>query len=334
MITLPIKKDILHLIIFVGIFLITGCSENDNKAKQHHFTVGLATNNPNGIKNVLGFQEAMTKLNYVVGENIDYRFAGKPTKGKELEQLLQEMIDHPVDLIFTAGTPTGVTAHKLTKDAGIPVVFGVIADPVRAGVIKNLDKPGGNITGVMISQNHARRLQLFLEIVPDIKRLFVPYNPDDSAPSSALSNIKGLAKDLKLEIIEGQVKNNDEVTNLFNTLPADIDAIFMLPDSTVNRRQKELLDLAVKRHIPVSGPTIIQVEKGALTAYGIVHKQAGAQAATIADQVLKGTLPGNIPVQTAEFYLGVNLKTAAAIGLEVPDSILQQSHTIIRENAK
>jgi len=295
-----------------------------------HFTIGLVTNNPNGLRNVQGFRDEMAELGYIEGENVAYMFAGHPTKGDELDAILESMVEAGVDLIFTAGTPTGVAAHRITAGTNIPVVFGVMADPIAAGVMEDLTKPGGNMTGVKISRNQGRRLELLLEIAPDIQRVFVPYDPEDAAPTSAAAEVNELALDLGIEIVEAHARNDDEVTELLNNIPEDVDAIFMLPDSRVNARLADLAAIALDRKLPVSGPSMVQVEGGTLTAYGIIHHEAGAQAAHIADQVLKGADPGGLPVQTAEFYLGINLQTADAIGLEIPYEILQQAEIIVR----
>jgi putative ABC transport system substrate-binding protein len=240
------------------------------------------------------------------------------------------MVEAEIDLIFTAGTPTGVAAHRITKGTNIPVVFGVIADPITAGVMKDLTRPGGTMTGVKISENQARRLELLIEMVPGIHRVFVPYNPKDAAPISAVAQVNDFAPALGIEIVEGLARNPDEVHELFSNIPDDIDAIFMLPDSTVNAHLPDLVAVAINRKLPLSGPSMAQVEGGALTAYGIIHHRTGAQAAHIANQVLKGVAPGELPVQTAEFYLGINLQTADAIGLKIPYEILQQAEVIIR----
>lgn len=307
----------------------SGCDKADALAKKR-FVVGLATNNPNGLKNVQGFREGMEKLGYVEGKNIVYRFAGKYVKGEELNASLSSMVSEPVDLIFTAGTGTGVTAHKLAGEKNIPVVFGVIADPVKAGVLENLTHPGGHITGVMISQNQSKRFQYLLDVVPGIENVFILYNPDNSAASSAYAQVSNTARNSSVGIISREVRNEREVNQVLDNLPEGIDAIFMLPDSTVNRHQMKLIDNAMAKSIPVSGPSIIQVEKGALIAYGIAHKETGIQAAGVAHQVLKGIPPAELPVQVADFYLGINLKTAGKIGVKIDDIILQQAHTIVR----
>ena len=193
-----------------------------------------------------------------------------------------------------------------------------------------MNQPGGNLTGIYISQNQARRLQLLLEVAPGSKRIFAPFNPEDAAPTSTVAQINDLAISLGIEIVEGQARDDAEVAELLTNIPADFDAIIMLPDSTVNSHLAELLAVALERNLPVSGPSIAQVEQGALIAYGIIHANAGAQAAPMADQILKGSDPGSLPVQTAEFYLGLNVVTAEAIGIEIPISLLQSAEVIVR----
>jgi putative ABC transport system substrate-binding protein len=300
------------------------------KEDKRHFTMGLVTNNPNGLRNVQGFQDGMAELGYIEGENVTYIFKGEPTKGEELDAVLEGMVESEVDLIFTAGTPTGVAAHRITKETTIPVIFGVIADPIAAGVMEDLTRPGGNMTGVKLSQNQARRLELLLEIAPKSQRILVPYNPLDAAGSSAVAQVHELAPHLGVEIVEGQARNDEQVTELLKNMSQEIDAIFLVPDSTVNARLDDLLAIAFERHLPVSAPSTIQVEKGALTTYGFVHHEVGAQAARIADQVLRGADPAELPVETAEFFLVINLPTAEAIELEISDDILQQAEIIIR----
>lgn len=293
-------------------------------AVPHRYTIALVTNNRNG------FKDRMTQLGYVEGNNVTYLFEGVPVRGQRLEAVLTRLVATQVDLIFTAGTPTGVAAHRHTQASSIPVIFGVIADPIAAGVLSNLTRPGGNMTGVRLSQNQARRLELLLNMIPNIHRVFVPYNPEDAASSSAVAQVQKLAPSLGVTIVKGLARNDHQVNALLASIPANIDAIFLVPGTTVNARLKDLLAVAVARRLPVSGPSTVQVEEGALTAYGFVHRQVGAQAARLADQVLKGANPGHLPVETAESFLAVNLQTAKRIGHEVPYDMLQKAEVIVR----
>ncbi len=319
---------LLAAVIAVLLWVNSGPGQEPVEAKG--WKIGLISNNPNGLSNVHGFQEGLRTLGFGEDDNVAFLYSGSATPHDELEAEIAQMIEDGADLIFTAGTPTGVAAHSATKDSGIPVIFGVIADPVSAGVMADLNQPGGNMTGVMLSQNQARRLQLLHTMLPGAKRILLPYNPNDSAPVSAARQLDATATALGLNLIHAHAGNDMEVSALLAGITDDIDAIFMLPDSTVNRRVGDLLRVANARGLPVSGPSTAQVEDGATMAYGIVHHEVGQQAAEIAVRVLDGADPAKIPVETADYYLTVNVAAADRIGLHLPETVLQLADRIVR----
>ena len=188
------------------------------------------------------------------------------------------------------------------------------------------------MTGIMLSQNQARRLQLLHNLAPDAERILLPYNPGDPAPVSAAEQLDETARALGLTLVHTHARDDAEVTAILADLPEDIDAIFMLPDSTVNRRVSDLLRVAVQRGLPVSGPSTAQVEAGATMAYGIVHHEVGVQAAHVAVRVLRGADPAETPVETANYYLTLNVAAADRIGLALPETVLQQADVILRED--
>lgn len=325
---IAIVKPYRFLLSFILLFIV-GCDQQNN-----NFTVGVVTNNPNGLKNTQGFQDGLSELGYIEGQNLTIISAGKPLTGEELNEQLNQFVTTNVDPIFTAGTPTGVAAYRMTEGTDIPVIFGVIADPIKAGVMTNLTTPGGNMSGVRISNNQALRLDLMKQLVPDAKNILVLFNPNDAAPMSALEQLKNSASSLKVRLILAECRDGKAVSAALANIPPETDMLFILPDSVVNKRIKEIVDVSIDRKLPLSGPTNIQVEKGALMAYGIVHYEAGQQAARMAHQILSGANVAQLPVETAESYLGINLVTAEAIGLEIPDSILRQAKIIIRPDKK
>ena len=308
---------------------VAGCSVEANESS---LSIGLVTNNVNGLRNVDGFKAGMSELGYEEGRDVEYVFADEPLSGDHLDSALEAMVASDVDLIFTAGTPTGVAAHRITGDSGIPVVFGVIADPIKAGVMEDLAAPGGNMTGVKLGEDQSRRLQWLAEIDPSIRRVLVPFNPDDTAPSSAVAQIQSLAPGLGLELVLAPAPNDQAVTDLLANFPSDVDAVFLVPDSVVNARLIELIDVSSAAGLPTSGPSIAQVDGGALMSYGFVHHEAGVQAASIAVQILNGTDPGSIPVQNTESFLAINLVAAQKIELEITDDVLRQADIVIRES--
>lgn len=319
-------------LLLFAVLLVNGCGDDRDQSVKRLFTVGLITNNPNGLRNVQGFRDGLHTLRYREGDNVTYLHRGKPTPNSELVATIEAMVAEGAELIFTAGTPTGVAAAEATRKSAVPVVFGVVADPVAAGVITDLNRPGGNMTGVMLSQNQTRRLELVRTVVPDARRVLVPYDPDDAAPVSALAQIRDVAGALGFELVNAHARNDHEVTAMLAHFPTYIDAVFMLPDSTVNRRIRDLLVAALERRLPVSGPSAAQVEAGAVMSYGIVHHEVGIQAAHIADRILRGASPATIPVETADFFLTLNVAAANRIGLELPEEVLQQADRIVRQD--
>ncbi len=313
------------LFFILCLFLLSAC-----ESQEKPLTIGLITNNPNGLKNVQGFKDGMTEQGYIEGEHVSYLSEDAPVRGQALRERLRSFVDQRVDLIFTAGTPTGIAAWQATAGTDIPVIFGVIADPVKAGVMSDLTAPGGNLSGVRISRNQALRMELFLRLVPTTRRILIPFNPNDPAATSAVAQLEENTQQLGIEIIKQACPDNDAVVQLLGNFPGDVDAVFLLPDSVVNKHISEFVRISLERKIPVSGPSNTQVEKGALMGYGIIHHDAGYQAARMAHQVLQGVSPASLPVETAESYLGINLATAQAIGVEVPEHLLRQAKVIVR----
>ncbi|MDJ0820565.1 MAG: ABC transporter substrate-binding protein [Paracoccaceae bacterium] len=294
--------------------------------------IGMITNNPNGLRNIDGFRQGLTELGYEDGKNATFLDTGKPVPRAELGAAIEDMVARGADILFTAGTPTGVAANTATKESGVPVIFGVVADPVAAGIMTDLSAPGGNMTGVMLSQNQARRLELLHEILPQVRRVLLPYNPDDAAPVSAAAQLDDAASALGLTLVHRHARSDDEVSALLADIPPDIDAVFMLPDSTVNRHVDELIAVANARSLPVSGPSYAQIEDGALMAYGIMHREVGLQAARIADRILRGADPRITPVEVADFYLTINLAAARRLGIDLSEGDLQQANFIVRKD--
>ena len=299
---------------------------------ERSFTIGLITNNPNGLRNVSGFRYGMQSLGHVEGENTTFLSSGNAVPKNELEAAIRQMVADGADLIFTAGTPTGVAANTATQGSAVPVVFGVIADPVTAGVMSDLNRPGGNMTGVMLSQNQARRMEILHNLLPDVRRVLLPYNPEDAAPVNAAAQLEGAALKYGLTLVQAHARNSDDVTALLADLPEAIDAIFLLPDSTVNSRIEDLIKASDALNIPVSGPSTAQVEAGALMSYGIVHREVGMQAARIAHRILRGADPATVPVETADFYLTVNVAAANRIGIDLSEEVLRQADVILHED--
>jgi putative ABC transport system substrate-binding protein len=311
--------------IIVIALLLTACG-----ATPKTYTIGIINISPNLEETLRGFKEGMAELGYVEGSNVTYIYEG-PISIEKLDATARDLVNAKVDLILSCTTPATQAAQQATAGTAIPVVFIPVTDPVGAGVVKSLTKPGGNITGVTYTSQEGKRLEWLLQIAPTIKHVYIVYNPKDQSPVLALKSVKETAATLGIELITREATTTDEAKNAFMNIPENTDAIFLLPDSVINTRIVDIYNIAIKLKLPTSGPNVNAINDGALTAYGIdLAVAAKQQAARLAGQILKGAKPADLPVETAEYFSAINLKTAQAIGLEIPDTTLRQANIIVR----
>jgi putative ABC transport system substrate-binding protein len=324
------KKSAPSSILISVFLLVMGPAACDN-GKSRTFTVGVLNISRNLDESLVGFKEGMTELGYTEGKNIHYLYDGPTKEISKLSVAARNLLAAKVDLILTITTPATLAAKEATAGIGLPVVFAIVTDPVGAGIVKSMRQPGGNITGVTFGPQEARRLEWLVRIAPDIRQIYAPFNPKDKSPVLALKMVRNAAAKLGVELITREVHDPETLEDAVLNIPAEADAVFLLPDSYIGTRMPDLVATATKRNLPFSVPNIMDVQNyDILTSFGIDQHLAGKQTARLADQIFKGARPADLPVETAEFYLAVNLKTAETIGLTIPDEILRQAHLIVR----
>jgi putative ABC transport system substrate-binding protein len=322
------KLQLGFVIVFVitGL-LLTGC---DGAPKAKTYTIGVINPSQNLDDTVKGFKEGLAELGYVEGKNVTYIYEG-PVSADKLDALAQGLVNAKVDLILALTTPATKAAQKTTAGTDIPVVFIPVTDPVGAGVVVSLTKPGGNTTGVTYTTQEGKRLEWLLKVAPTIKHVYIVYNPKDQSPVLALKPVRETAAKLGVGLLTREASTAAEIDAAFKDIPKEADAIFLLPDTVVNAKASGAYRLAIELKLPTSGPNVRTVNDGALTAYGVdLAVAARKQAARLASQILQGARPADLPVETGEFFSAINLKTAQAIGLDIPDAILRQANIIIR----
>lgn len=326
---------LLGAVIFVGIVaalavILLGGEDEDPK---DIYTVGIVN-----IASVLnpavdGFKEGMTTLGYTEGENITYLYDG-PISSDDREAKLQEYVDQDVDVILTLTTPVTVSAKTITAESGIPVVFAPVTDPLAAGIITDLTRPGGNITGVISGSSEPKRMEWLVKIAPEAKRILFPYNPNDSSPVNALIELNAIVDVLGIELVTMEVADAEAVQAVIDNLPDDIDAIYLGPDALVGSLYPQWVEVSIAKQLPISGSSLAHVEGGILCSYSYSPFEAGKNAAHLADRILKGADPGELPIETTEPVSSLNLDTMSAMGLDVPDTILRQAQVLIQEDAE
>jgi putative ABC transport system substrate-binding protein len=303
-----------------------GCT---SAAQPKTFTIGVVNLTPSMDSAWEGFKAGMAELGYVEGENVTYVYEGPTGSVDKLDAAAQQLVAADVDLILSMTTPATQAAKRATDGTDIPVVFVPVTDPVAAGLVQSLRLPGGNLTGITTGGSEEKRLQWQAELVPNLKKVYVPYNPDSSSKVS-LAITQAAADKLGIELVLQVATTPDEVTAAIQAMPENVQAIFILSDGFMESQVDKWVETATQHGLSLSSTNLALVDKGVLLAYGHRPYTAGQQVARLAEQILKGTRPADLPVERAEFFLAVNLKTAGSIGLNIPDTVLRQAETIVR----
>lgn len=313
--------SVLRAFLVVIAFLSVSCGEEDTS--QETFTVGIV--NPVAMRDAVveTFRDGLTDLGYVEGENITYLYEGAIPNAGERAEWAQSLVEAGVDLLVGIATPGAISAAEATDT--IPVLFFPVTDPVGSHLVESLREPGGNVTGVTNGNPHPIRLQLLLELDPAIEVVYAPYDADSPPAISVIPSLQETADELGVEIRLVPVRTEDEIRQSIQNMPTDADAIFNLPDPRVADYWREWSQAAVERRIPYSTLSRTEVEGGALMAYGEELDSVGEQAARMADRLLQGASPAEMPVETVNFFLSINMITAEQTGLTIPESVLNRA---------
>lgn len=304
---------------------VPACKKPEGKT----YVIGYVNPNPEEEEGAQGFLSYMPRFGYAEGQNVTYIRSETKDK-KTIEGALREMAAKKVDLIFTVTTPAALMAQKITEGTNIPVLF-VMYDAVGSGVVKSLINHGGNITGVQLAGSTPKALEWMLAIRPRAKHIWVPVCFDTGAADLSLADLKQGASKLGLKLSVSKVETVDELRAALSSMPRDVDAIFMIHSWLVGCNIRYVLDEAARRKIPVVSAGHVHFDNGLLLSYGPRNDQTGQQAARLAYQILHGIPAADLPVETSDFFLGINLKAARSIGLEITDDILRQADFIVRE---
>jgi len=273
-----------------------------------------------------GFKDQMAALGYVEGNNVTYIYHGLLENDPEvLGGEVKRLLDQKVDLLLTMGTPPTLAAKR--AGTHIPMVFASVMNPVKEGIAESVSHPGGNMTGVQVINGAPKAMEWLLTLVPGTQTVYVPYHPDDRVATAIVKSLPDAAARLGVALVLDKVYTLEAGVAAIAALPKAT-AILLIPTPRLASRMSVMRKLAVERGIPI-GAYSFPVED-VLFTYGTNQADQGKQAARLAEQVLKGKKPGDLLVETAEYFLRINLKTATAIGLDIPDGLLRQADMVIR----
>ena len=295
--------------------------------------IGAAENDPETELRLTALRERLNELGWTVGRNlsIEYRWAGADIE--QIKRLAQELIALNPDLIVSTATPPAVEIQR--ANTTIPVVFVVVTDPVGAGLIRSLARPGGNMTGFVNLEDSmgGKWLQLLKEIAPAVRRAAIMFNPE-TAPGGGgyfLPSFEAAASTLGVEPVKAAVRNPAEIERAMVQLGNEPGGgLVMMSDSfmTVNRGQ--VIRLSEELKLPAIYPLGSAAREGGLLGYAADYRDLFRRSAGYVDRILRGERPAELPVQApAKFELVVNLKAAKAIGLTVPVTFLARADEVI-----
>ena len=279
------------------------------------------------------FRQGLRELGYVEGQNLvlEYRYAEGSTE--RLPALAAELVQHKVNVIVAGGVHAIRAAQHATRT--IPIVMAGVTDPVGQGLVTSLARPGGNTTGVSLLNEElpGKRLEILKETVPQSTRIAVLANPAWPAYASRLHNLTVAARALGLHLHMVQVRRADELAPAFAAMTqAGVDALLVIAEpALMDGLRGQVADLAAMRRLPAMYDWKMYVVAGGLMAYGPSLPDVYRRAATYVDKILKGTPPTDLPVeQPTKFELVINLKTAKALGLTVPPSLLLLADEVLQ----
>jgi putative tryptophan/tyrosine transport system substrate-binding protein len=323
----------LLMILALGLLLASLLAEAQPAGKVHRIGLLYAGSPLSARANVEAFQQGLRALGYVEGQNmvIEYRYA--EGQAEQLPELAAELVRLEVEVIVAAGAPTIHAAQHATRT--IPIVMAGTADAVAQGFIASLARPGGNITGLsgLGLELHGKRLALLKETVPQSARIAVLTNPASPYHAARIHDLTAAAQTLGVHLHVMELRHAEKLDSAFAAMAqARADALLVVEDALLlSRLRGRTVDLAATHRLPAMYDRRQIVEAGGLMSYGRNLPESHRRAATYVDKILKGAKPGDLPIeQPTQFEFVINLKTAEALGLTIPPTLLFQADEVLR----
>jgi putative tryptophan/tyrosine transport system substrate-binding protein len=279
---------------------------------------------------LVAFQQRLRELGWIDGRNVAIEYRWAEGSNERAAEFVTEFVRRKVDVIVTGGAPAVAAAKKATSV--IPIVFQVVNDPVSIGLIDSLARPGANVTGVsnQSAELAGKRLELLREIVPGLRRLAIVANADNPDAATDLRQSEAAARALGLDIVIPGVRSAKDIIAAFGAVKDRVQAIYAVADPLVNTNRARIHTLAMAAQLPSVYNAREFVEAGGLMSYGPNAPDLFRRSADFVDKILRGAKPADIPVeQPSKFDLVINLTTANALGLTIPESFLLRADEVI-----
>jgi putative tryptophan/tyrosine transport system substrate-binding protein len=279
-----------------------------------------------------GLRDGLGELGYIEGRNLTIEYRWAEGKQERLSEHVAELVRRKADVIVTVGTPAVLAAKKGAP--ATPVVMGLAGDPVGAGIVTSLSRPGGNVTGVSVlaSELEPKRLELLKRLLPNLTKVGVLGNAKNPYSHGALKQAQRGAQALGLTLEPALVAGPAELDAAFESLVrARCEAVLVVADQMLLSHRQRIADLATRHRLPSGFTYREHVEAGGLFAYSTNYRESFRRSASYVDKVLKGAAPGTLPIEQVDrFELVLNTRTAKALNMNVPQALLLQVDQVIQ----
>ena len=283
------------------------------------------------INLVNSFREGLRELGYEEGRNIVINYLWAEGRYERFPALVAEFIDAKVDVIVTAGTPAALAVKE--KTTTVPLVMVAVGDPVGTGLVRNLARPEGNLTGLssIAPDLEGKRLQLLREVVPALSQVAMLFNSINPFHIASVRQAGAAAQTLGIKLQPLDIRASEDLDGAFAAIRKDRpDALFILADRIFLHNRQRIMDLAAEQRLPSVNAYEELVEAGGLLSYGPSYEDMHRRAAIYVDKILKGAKPGTLPIeQPTKFSFTINLKTAKALGVTIPSQLLGLADRLI-----
>ncbi len=275
-----------------------------------------------------GVVEALKAAGFTPGENLKVEYQSAQGNPATAAQIARQFAGARPDVIVPISTPSAQAVAASTRD--IPVVFTAVTDPVGAQLVRNLEKPGANVTGVSDMAPVAEHVALIREIVPSVKRLGVLYNPGEPNSVSLVKALKDEAQKAGLTVVEATVTKSADAQPAARSLVGKADAVYVPLDNTVVSALESVVAVGQQAKLPVFSADTDSVARGAVASIGFDYRQVGRQTGEVVARILKGEKAGDVPVTFAKGSdLFVNPKSAAAMGVTIPEAVTKRATKLV-----
>lgn len=275
------------------------------------------------------FTERLRDLGWIEGRTITIEYRWSEGRSERVAEIAAEFVRQKVDVIVTYG---GAVARLKQATSVIPIVFAVATDPIGSGLVASLSQPGGNVTGssVQASDSAGKRLEFLRAAVPRLRRLAIMFNAAYSASTREMGEVQAAARAQGLEATPFGIRRAEDIVPVFDSLKAQAEALYLVEDALVSANSAQIITLALSARLPATSATRDDVPAGCLMSYGPSFPALFRRAAEYVDKILRGTKPGDIPVeQPTKFDLVINLKIAKALELTIPPQLLALADEVI-----